>query len=128
MIGLSIIIYSHDMMEKRNTIALTNMERQKIKEMLEVRTRFFTNVSHEFRTPLTLILSPLQELMADEQIASNKRWRGLLKIMVHNGNSLMRLINEFLSYTKQESGELKINLSNGEFVKLSRTLFEQFKF
>ncbi|MFR9651474.1 MAG: ATP-binding protein [Rikenellaceae bacterium] len=128
MIGMIIITYAHDTMERRNTMALAQMEREKMNELLEVRTRFFTNISHEFRTPLTLILSPLQELSSDSDLISNKRWSDMVRVMSHNGNSLMRLINEFLSYTKQESGELRLCKSSGEFIHLARGLFDQFKF
>ncbi len=126
--GFYIIRYFHDLMERRNAIKFADMEKRKMQEMLDMRTRFFTNISHEFRTPLTLILTPLQHLIADEQIVANPKWRTQLNTMAHNGDSLMRLINEFLSYTKHESGGLKVQLSQGEFTAVTQRLFEQFKF
>lgn len=126
--GFYTIRYFHDLMERRNAIKLAEMEKSKMQEMLDMRTRFFTNISHEFRTPLTLILTPLQHLIADDKIAANPKWSAQLNTMSHNGNSLMRLINEFLSYTKHESGGLKVQLSHGEFTSMTRKLFEQFKF
>ncbi|MFI3248964.1 MAG: two-component regulator propeller domain-containing protein [Rikenellaceae bacterium] len=128
LLGFLIIHYFHGLMERRNATKLADMEKRKMQEMLDMRTRFFTNISHEFRTPLTLILTPLQRLIADEQIASNPKWQSQLNTMAHNGNSLMRLINEFLSYTKHESGVLKAQLSHSEFTSLTQRLFEQFKF
>lgn len=126
--GYYIILYIHAYIERRNASRMADMERKKIEELLELRTRFFTNVSHEFRTPLTLILSPLQRLMEDEEIIRKEKNRELLGIMQHNGNTLMRLINEFLNYTKQESGELKAQQVVGDFTALTKQLFAQFKF
>lgn len=120
--------YLRSEMERRNMVAYVDMEKRKMQEMLDMRTRFFTNISHEFRTPLTLILTPLQQLIADDKITSNAKWRDHLETMNHNGNSLMRLINEFLSYAKQESGSLEVQLSESEFTSVTQKLFEQFKF
>lgn len=128
LIGTLVIRHIRNLIRRRNEVKLANMERIKMEEMLDMRTRFFTNISHEFRTPLTLILSPLQYLISDEQIAANPKWTAQLNTMAHNGNSLMRLINEFLSYTKHESGGLKVQLSQGEFTSMIQRLFEQFKF
>ncbi|MFR9499140.1 MAG: ATP-binding protein [Rikenellaceae bacterium] len=126
---LMVIAYYYSMRVKRQSaIAMVNAERKRIAEMLELRTRFFTNISHEFRTPLTLILSPLQKIMTKSAIANDPQWELSLKTMEHNANSLLRLINDLLAYVKQESGKLNIELTNLDFAQLARDLFSQFKF
>ncbi|MFI3319625.1 MAG: ATP-binding protein [Rikenellaceae bacterium] len=117
----------HGEMKRRRAVAIANFEKQKMEEMLAARTQFFTNVSHEFRTPLTLILSPLQRLMREREIAENPRWSGYLQTMHHNGESLMRLINEFLSYSKEESGKLTVEISVGDVEAAGQRLFKQFE-
>ncbi|MFI3322409.1 MAG: two-component regulator propeller domain-containing protein [Rikenellaceae bacterium] len=125
---LSIIQNYIRRVKRHNAIALARMERNKANEMLEMRTKFFTNISHEFRTPLTLILSPLQKIMSDSPIANDSKWQHSLNTMSHNANSLLRLINELLNYVKNENGKLKIELTNNDFAKTSRKLVDQFNF
>ncbi len=115
-------------MVRKNAIKLAKSEQKRMREMMEMRTRFFTNISHEFRTPLTLILSPLQQIMADEEFANNPKLKSPLKVMYNNGSSLMRLISELLNYTKQESGKLKVELQYHNFTKTSLKAVEQFKY
>lgn len=115
-------------MERQHAIRLAQLERQKSQELLEDKTRFFTNISHEFRTPLTLILSPLQELIQDEEIMENEKWSKAMQVMRHNGNSLMRLINELLNFSKVEKNKLKVNLHYHDFAKLNVKLMDQFTF
>lgn len=115
-------------MERHHAIRLAQLERQKSQELLEDKTRFFTNISHEFRTPLTLILSPLQELLQDDEIMQNEKWGKAMQVMRHNGNSLMRLINELLNFAKVEKNKLKVNLHYHDFARMSYKLMEQFAF
>ncbi|MFR9652020.1 MAG: ATP-binding protein, partial [Rikenellaceae bacterium] len=128
MIGYTIIRNYHQMLKRRNLIEQAKFKHQQMADTLESRTHFFTNVSHEFRTPLTLILSPLQQLLNDEKIIENPHWSRQLKMMNYSGNTLMRLVNAFLNYSKQESGVLGAELSVGEFTTFVHRLYEQFVF
>ncbi len=113
-------------MKRKNEILIANFEKKRSEEMLEMKTRFFTNISHEFRTPLTLILSPLQMMLNDRPMAADERYGKMLKVMSFNGNRLMRLINDLLSFSKAEQGRLNLHLQYKDLSKLSHTLFEQF--
>ncbi len=118
----------HNFMKRRNQVSQAKFEKSKMEEMLDSRTRFFTNVSHEFRTPLTLILTPLQQLLGDEAVMSNPRWLRLLQTMNYSGNSLLRLVNDFLNYTKQENGLLGADLHRGDFRSFAHRVSQQFVF
>ncbi len=111
-----------------NAVKLAKMEKKKVEELLMVRTNFFTNVSHEFRTPLTLILSPLQHLMADKELMDNKEWREHLRTMSFNGESLMRLVNDFLSFSKRENQSLKLDLQYGRLDLLIKQLSKNLEY
>ncbi len=119
---VGLIRYYQKRLIRLNAVQLAKLEKQKVEELLDVRTNFFTNVSHEFRTPLTLILSPLQQLMADPEIMADPEWRKHLKTMSYNGESLMRLANDFLNFSKRESRALKLELQLGEFDQLIKEL------
>jgi len=69
------------------------------------KTNFFSNVSHEFRTPLTLILGPLEDLLDDPELPAGQRER--LLPMHRNGLRLLKLVNTVLDFSQLESGRLR---------------------
>lgn len=99
--------------------------REKEHELSEAKITFFTNISHEFRTPLTLILSPIIEMLQDQDIKSKIRDR--LVTVEKNANRLLQLINQLLDYRKSENGLLKLQVANGDFVAFSKELFLSFQ-
>jgi len=96
------------------------MERLRAKEQEELnqsKMQFFTNISHEFRTPLTLIISPLKEM---EQSETNQNHVRLIQIMLRNANRLLRLINQILDLRKAENNKIKIEAHPIDLVLFSR--------
>ncbi len=96
---------------------LEKMQHDQDQKLNEMKLRFFTNISHEFRTPLTLILAPLKELInkKDKYQLSNEVSHKI-SIVQNNSLRLMKLINQLLDFRKVESGKMKLNarLSNLE--------------
>jgi signal transduction histidine kinase/DNA-binding response OmpR family regulator/ligand-binding sensor domain-containing protein len=93
---------------------------EKLKEMDKVKSRFFANISHEFRTPLTLIMSPLEQLLSrtrdDEQ-------RKSYRMMLRNSQQLLTLINQLLELSRIDSGKMKLQAACQNIVShLERTL------
>ena len=89
------------------------------KEVDELKSRFYANISHEFRTPLTLLVGPLEDSLKvpNEDVLIKK---GMLHIMLRNARRLQRLINQLLDISKLESGNLHLKLVKGnlsDFVK-----------
>jgi signal transduction histidine kinase/ligand-binding sensor domain-containing protein/DNA-binding response OmpR family regulator len=100
--------YKHDLMIK-------DLEKAKIEEINQVKLRFFTNIAHEFRTPLTLILGPLEKIMTSH----NNIDAGLkkqLNIMGRNAGRLLRLINELMEFRKIEMGKVKLKVVKADLV------------
>jgi signal transduction histidine kinase/DNA-binding response OmpR family regulator len=100
-------------------------ELDKTRELDKMKSRFFTNISHEFRTPLTLLLGPVEELLkksgkfeADEQ--------KLLKTMKRSGMRLKQLINQLLDLAKLESGKLKLKVFRGNITGHVNTIVQSF--
>lgn len=84
---------------------------KKVKEATNSKLMFFTNISHEFRTPLTLISGPVESILDDPDTkAGHKR---LLKLAQRNVDVLLKLVDEILNFRKYEAGELKLNIQHG---------------
>lgn len=86
---------------------------EKEQELERMKASFFANISHEFRTPLTLIMSPIETML---ERAPTKEDRHHLKIMQKSGKRLLKLINEILDLSKIEAGHLDLNYRNVELI------------
>src|SRR5690606_2646445 len=84
----------------------------KLKELDALKSSFFTNISHEFRTPLTLISSPIDDTLADDSISDKKRQQ--FTIAKQNSNRLLELVNQLLELSKIDEGHLKLQLQQGQ--------------
>lgn len=91
----------------------------------EAKLNFFTNISHEFRTPLTLILSPLEDLLNNEKmkLADAKN----LKLIHKNVFRLLRLVNQLIAYRKVEYEKLKIHVSPNNLTEFIRDILGSFQ-
>ncbi|WP_430814889.1 hybrid sensor histidine kinase/response regulator transcription factor [Carboxylicivirga sp. RSCT41] len=98
----------------RRKLEFEVMEREKIKELNQMRLQFFTNISHEFRTPLTLISGPLESLKKQPHLDTENQ--KLFDIAHKNTNLLLRLINQVMDFRKVETGSLTLNASNADIV------------
>ncbi|MBN1790397.1 MAG: response regulator [Bacteroidales bacterium] len=103
-----------------------DLERKNVKimEMDQMKTRFFSNVSHEFRTPLTLILGPLEDFMVDKELSSNKK--DTIEIMHRNALRLLGLVNQLLDLAKIDAGSMKLNLMYYDLHKALRLVSRGF--
>ena len=84
---------------------LREQESIQLKHLDEIKSRFFANITHEFRTPLTLILTPLEQVLSD---SADSPYHGRLSLIYRNANRLLRLINELLDLAKLDAGNLTI--------------------
>jgi signal transduction histidine kinase len=98
---------------------MSKFEAQKLHEVDEIKSRFFTNISHEFRTPLTLILGPVKQVM--ERIKDEKN-KDELSIAHKNANKLFGLVNQLLDISKLESGNMKLRTSPTNYIQLLKAL------
>ncbi len=97
--------------EKQN-LAFEKREAIRLREVDELKDRFFSNVTHEFRTPLTLIITPLEKLAEDKSLSAAAIKS--VKTAQRNSNQLLRLINEFLDFSKLNDGQLILKAAAGE--------------
>ena len=102
-------------------LKLEHLELKKTQEVDRLRSNFFTNISHEFRTPLTLIQGPAQnmidKLKREKQVKASEAIPQLDLILL-NSNRLLRLVNQVLELSKLESGGLKKEMSEEDIFTL----------
>jgi ligand-binding sensor domain-containing protein/signal transduction histidine kinase/DNA-binding response OmpR family regulator len=126
-ITIAIILFAKNISAKHrveNELKMKALETQKAMEMSEFRNNFFTNISHEFRTPLTLIVGPLENLA--EQHAPDEKLSKQLNLINRNAKRLLRLINQLLDISKIDAGHMKLKVSEGEIVESTRNIFDAF--
>jgi signal transduction histidine kinase/DNA-binding response OmpR family regulator len=97
---------------------------EKLKEMDKVKSRFFANISHEFRTPLTLIMGPLEQILSDCQDREMER---KMNLMLRNSQRLLNLINQLLDLSKFDSGRMKLQAVRQNIVPFLKSMKDSFK-
>lgn len=107
-----------------NKLEIEKFEKRKLREINKMKLEFFTNISHEFKTPLTLILGPLQNLL-EIKITDLKTKESLL-IMDRNAKHLYRLVNQLMDFRKAESNQLKVNAVFGDIVDFCENIVSSF--
>jgi signal transduction histidine kinase/CheY-like chemotaxis protein/AraC-like DNA-binding protein len=98
---------------------------EKLKEINQLKSRFFANISHEFRTPLTLITSPLQSLQSTRIDEEQKQQLHLIEV---NSNRMLELVNQLLELSKIDSGSLNLILKQGDIPSFIHSILEPFTF
>ena len=109
--------------EKKLAYARENMRVRQQLEMDDMKLRFFTNISHEFRTPLTLILSPLDDLLKKTKDPEEKE---SLSIMRRNARHLLTLVNQLLDFRKLDMNAQTLQRSLGDIVQFVKQQTELF--
>lgn len=120
--------------EQRDQLEAQNQQLKELSEQLEEATKaklmFFTNVSHDFRTPLTLINGPIEQLIHQAQadgLSPDDNRPQLLRLAHKNVQVLLRLVNQILDFRKYESGKMELNLQAIDLRHEVQDWFESFK-
>lgn len=99
-------------------------EREKERELYTAKIDFFTNVAHEIRTPLTLIKSPLENVLVSQNVPGEIR--DDLEIMDLNTNRLLDLVNQLLDFRKTETQKFKLNFVNCDISESLQQIYTRF--
>jgi signal transduction histidine kinase/DNA-binding response OmpR family regulator/ligand-binding sensor domain-containing protein len=100
---------------------------EKLKEMDKVKSRFFANISHEFRTPLTLIMGPLEKVLSTKDDPNREEFEKDAKVMLRSSQRLLHMVNQLLDLSKFESGQMKLQTSPGNLVPFLKTMIASFE-
>ncbi len=112
---------------KSREALVAQIEQKRAEEMVQYKLEFFVNISHEFRTPLTLINIPLESLISNMSKLCDKDMRNDVMEMKQNVDLLLRLVNQLLDFSKIEKGQQSVNLQCVEINDYLEPYFNQFR-
>lgn len=112
--------------EKLENKRVLEQERQEVKRMHELdlmKIKFLTNVSHEFRTPLSLIMAPVDKMLKQTEDAGQRQQINMIKV---NARRLLNLVNQLLDFRKMEVQELKLHTKQGDIIAFIKEISTSF--
>jgi signal transduction histidine kinase/ligand-binding sensor domain-containing protein/AraC-like DNA-binding protein len=125
MIGALLYVRHEGIRKLRMQFALEKQreEAERMHELDLMKIRFFTNVSHEFRTPLSLIMAPVDKILKQVKEPDIQRQ---LQMVNRNARRLLNLVNQLLDFRRMEYQELKLHEKSGDIIKFIRELSYSF--
>ena len=106
--------YSLLRIHEKNELKQERLEKEKIEEINNLKLRMFTDISHDFRTPLTLIIGPLERMIQENQ--GTEFIKKQHNVMYRNAKTLLTLINQLLDFRTSESGNMQLRASKNNIV------------
>ena len=106
---------------------MAEQEADRLREMDELKTRLYTNITHEFRTPLTVILGMADEIRNSLPAHEAQRFEMPLNMIDRNGNELLRLVNQMLDLAKAESGRLSVKMAQSDVIPFLKYMVESYE-
>lgn len=105
---------------------LLEEQSEKLKEMDKMKSRFFANISHEFRTPLTLIMGPLEQVLSDYP-HRDEQLSGSLNLALRSSRRLLGLINQLLDLSRLESGRMRLRAGRKDIISFVKGVVGSFE-
>ena len=106
----------------KSQLNFEQLEAKRVKELDLVKTQLYTNITHEFRTPLTVILGMAQQVKSNPPLHLDNG----IDMIIRNGQSLLNLVNEMLDLAKLETGKMKLQPVTGDMINFLRYIVESF--
>lgn len=127
---LSVIWFAWEYMTRRKmleqSLEVEKEKEQNLRELTQARINFFTNISHDLKTPLTLVVDPLKQL--EKTLPVDSPSRKYVDAISHNVVRIQRMISELLKFRQIETLKLPLDLRSGDIVKFVDSIFSLFEF
>ena len=123
-IQVGIVLYVRLRSRAKKAQAIDRFKAVELKKINDYKVQFFTNIAHEFRTPLTLILGPVTSLLNKAQAGEEKKQ---LKTIYSNSLRLHKLVDELMQFRKIQSGKEDLSISAIDLVTLTEKIVESFQ-
>ncbi len=124
-LGILLLIRHRGIKKVKEKLALEQerKEAERLHELDLMKIKFLTNLSHEFRTPISLIMAPADKLMTEH---SDQQTTGQLAVIRRNARRLLNLVNQLLDFRKLEEQELKLSVGEGEIISFVSDVIDSF--
>lgn len=109
----------------RSALKMEHLELEKMYELDRMKTRFFSNISHEFHSPLTLILGPLEKLISSQE--KNGKLQDSLRLIQRSAKRLQRMTNQLQHFQQMENGDLQLRLGRGNIIHFIKDIALSFQ-
>jgi signal transduction histidine kinase/ligand-binding sensor domain-containing protein/DNA-binding response OmpR family regulator len=124
-IGFLIVSFSKKQLNLKRRLKIEKSQRKHERQLVQQKLEFFTEISHEFKTPLTLMIGPLEEILMKETEATSTVRK--LKLVYRNAHKLLNLINKLLDYRKIENGNILLKVKEDNIVAFTEDICITFK-
>ncbi len=121
-IGFSVFMFQFNRAFWNQRLEMEQLKIRQLQEVDELKTRLFTNISHEFRTPLTVILGMARQIRQQQETSGSEG----ATLIERNGRRLLQLVNQMLDLAKLESGSVPMNYVRTDAIKLLAYFLESF--
>ena len=122
--GIAFLVHHYkNRQREKQSLKQIREEANRQQQLNEMKLRFFTNISHDFRTPLTLIITPLETYLNDE---AHKGEESFLRPIYRNAVRLLNLVNQILDFRKLEADSVSLHLTYGDLVPFLRDICSSF--
>ena len=115
-------IQNTEILEQRDKLIELN---KKVQQINQQQLKFFTHISHEFRTPLTLISAPIEQMI--QEVNGKTYLKNKLQLVYKNTQRMLHLINQLMEIRKVETGKIELRASKGDIVKFVNNIAQSFK-
>jgi PAS domain S-box-containing protein len=122
-----LICEGRDVTEQRRLEQEVARQREELARLDELKTQFFANISHEFRTPLTLMLGPIEDALADRNAPLSEPQRARIAMAERNGLRLQKLVNALLDFSRVEAGRIQAVYQPSNLASLTSDLASSFR-
>ena len=128
-ISIAIVVYIISrytllQVRQRQQLVYEKIEKEQLKKLDEMKTQFFTDISHEFRTPLSLIVGPAEEMLTSENLTTEVKNK--TQLIHRNSKKLLYLIDELMTFQKLDEGKLQLKSQQQEMVAFVKDIYKNF--
>jgi len=121
---IAFLRYSHLQSMQRHQLHFEKREKEQLKLLSQMKVKFFTDVAHEFRTPLSLIVGPVEDMLNTADVRPGMKYK--IQLVYRNCKKLMYLIEELMTFQKLEQGMLKLKPADADIVDFVKDIYENF--
>ncbi len=125
-IGVHVLLFFLGLAYRVKQLRFEEKKVRRLQDLDEIKTRIYTNITHEFRTPLTVIKGLTEQIEKLPKLRGDSEIQNTLQVIKRNGENMLQLVNRLLEMAKLESGRTEVNLQQGDIIEFLSFLTKTF--